>query len=383
MSDSTQSRFTTILLLVAAGHLVAFIYLGIGALIGAKGLLLGPFEPVGGDFINLFTAANLMVSGQTDQIFAHEQFMAFQRSIIDADIGLRLWAYPPHSLFFIAPFAWLGFVPSLVVWSTLGVGLLTFAARRFGFSWRETGIVVLSPAVLYCVVLGQSGNLAAALLLIALSNRHASDRLSIGAAALLTIKPQTGFLLPLIWLIRRQWHLLVLTTALVLVLGVASLILFGVETWQAYLFDSATTLTALEKYGSGPFTRMVPSLFMSVRLLGGSGDLALNIHLIFAVLIGVALIWRLRRTPERDRQHALLFLGICLITPYLHHYDLSQLVCAAVLMVRHAPEKPGIQRALTYIGSVFAWGLPHLMLVLIALGLPLSPLGILAMFVLI
>jgi len=383
MNDSTSSKFITILLVVAFGHLVAFAYMGTQAIIGAQGLLLGPAGPIGGDFVNLLTAAKLLVSGQIEQIYAHEQFMAFQRSIIDAEIGLRLWAYPPHSLFFIAPFAFLGFFPSLILWSALGVGVLTLAARRFGFSWRETGLVVLSPAVLYCVILGQTGNLATALLLLALSSRNGADKLSIGAAALLTIKPQTGFLLPVIWLIRRQWRLLISTGVLVLALIIASLVIFGVESWRAYFFDSATILSELEKFGTGPFMRMVPSTFMSLRILGMEGSSALNLHAVFAVIVGGVLVWRLMRTQEADRQNIILFLGICLITPYLHHYDLSILVCAAVLMLRQVDSKTRLQRILTYTMAVFAWGLPHIILVTNALGLPIAPLGILAMFALV
>ena len=95
-----------------------------------------------GDFINLWTAAKLVLSDRVPDIYRVDQFMAYQDTFTGgADIGLRLWAYPPHSLLLVWPFGLFGFYAALALWSLIGLAVLVAGARRFGFDRLEIAII--------------------------------------------------------------------------------------------------------------------------------------------------------------------------------------------------------------------------------------------------
>src|SRR5690606_7004490 len=103
--------------------------------------------------------------------------MAAEIAMTGRPIGLRLWAYPPHSLLMVWPAGLAGFYPALAGWTVLGLVVLWAGARRFGFSRLEAAILLLSPATLLNAYYGQTGSLACGLVLIALSSRSKIDAL--------------------------------------------------------------------------------------------------------------------------------------------------------------------------------------------------------------
>jgi hypothetical protein len=263
----------------------------------------------------------------------------------------------------------LGYLSALVIWSALGAVVLYWGARRFGFARREAWLIVLSPASAACIYYGQTGNAATGLLLLALSARTQADPLSAGAATLLTVKPQLGFLLPVLWAIQQRWRLIALTAAAALLLLGASLLLLGSEAWRAYGVDTLPLLSRLEREGSGPFMLMIPSVFMAARILLQDGTLAMQLHVVFAAVVLCVLIWRLVKTTDRMAQSAVVLVGTALITPYIHNYDLSVLLCGALLVTHLHPGRPW-----TCLPLAVAWIMPVLVMILNAAGAPMAPL---------
>jgi hypothetical protein len=384
MTDPASVRGTrpiSIATLWLAGTLVTAIYAVWGliqAYLGSDGYLSVPNQPFGADFINVWTTGRLVVSDVIDTIYRHQDFMAYQQTFMNEDIGLRMWANPPHSLLFVWPFGLTGHYAAFVLWSVLGLALLGFGARRFGFTWTETAILVFSPAAMRCIAGGQTGNLACGLLLAALAGASLRSRSSIVAAAILTVKPQIGFLLPLLWIVRGKWALIAATGLLTVCLVLLSVFLFGAQAWRDYLGDTLPALADLEKRGQGPFMLMIPSMFMSMRLAGLGADAASAVHFAFAGAVMVFLIWRLSREANATRQVALVLIGTCLVTPYLHIYDLGILLAGALLVLRGVDALQGWVRAVIILAAGLAWALPELVMQLGNHGVPISPLIILA-----
>lgn len=375
-----ENRFLDVLIALTAVNVVVFAFRFAGDVTSRDGFLIDPFSPFGGDFINLWTAGKLILSGATEIIYDPARFMEFQKSFVHADIGLRLWAYPPHSLLLAWPFGFFRYLAGFALWSLLGLTFLAWCACRFGLERKETLVLVLSPAALSCVIYGQTGNFFTGLMLLALSPRSRFDPGSVLGAALLTIKPQTGFLLPLVWAFQKRWATIAVTAVVVLSLMAMSLLVFGSKVWSDYLFLTAPELSKLERDGTGPFMEMIPSLFMSLRLAGMSGDHALVIHAVFACLVALVLVWRLSRAADHRTQAALVLVGTCLVTPYMHIYDLSLLLVGGLLMLRAEPALAGNRFYLTT-GLVFvAWFAPSLVPVLAQGGVPVTPFLLLVMF---
>lgn len=372
-----KDRFFLLLLVPGLIYLGAYLYSFWQVNAGVTGFIQAPGVPFGGDFINQWSVGRLLMSGDFATIYLPNAFMAFQESFVGQEIGMRLWAYPPHSLLFVWPSAFGGYHLMFVLWSVFGLAVLAAGARAFGFSWKETVILTVSPAALYCVTAGQTGNVAAGLMLLAFA-RPAGAR-TIGATALLTIKPQMGFLIPLVWLLDRRWTTILLTAAVTVALVALSVALFGIEAWRDYLGATLPALSELERHGDGSFKYIIPSLFMSLRLLGVDGDVAFLVHLGFAAMVFCALVFALTRMADRRLRTALVLVATSLITPYMHFYDLGILL-AGVMIALSASRKPGLDRPLM-IGAVVAWVLPIVIVAMGLAGLPLSPLLILAMFV--
>ncbi|WP_054312612.1 glycosyltransferase family 87 protein [Mesorhizobium sp. 1M-11] len=365
------------LLALGLAHLVGFLAYKSSELSGINGLLNADGRPVGDDFINLWTVARMELSGQAGKIYSIADFEAYQATLVGgAELGLRLWAYPPHSLLLVWPFGLIGYYPALAIWSALGLILLFIGARRFGFNRLETAVLLTSPATVLNLYYGQSGSLVTGLVLLALSARTSRDAIPTIAATVLTIKPQGGFLLPLLWGVERRWWMILWTAFLTVLFLGSSIAIFGIETWRTYLGDTLPKLSELERNGTGPFMAMIPSVFMAMRIVTGQSDIAIAAHAVFAIAIGIAFVWRLWRVSDPERRAALLLLATVLITPYIHNYDLALLLCGALLVARR-PWVAGSGPFKAELPIIFAWMIPQLVLFLNMAGVPISPLLIL------
>lgn len=375
--------FKRSLLGFALVHLAAFLLLLGWQLSSARGYVMADgVSPIGGDFINLWTAGRMVTEGLAADIYEPARFMELQQQRIGAYIGHRLWAYPPQSLALAVPFGALGYFVSLALWSLLGLAVLAFGARRVGFGGWATAILLLSPASLHCIYWGQTGNLACGLLLLALSQRGARDGMAVGATSLLTIKPQFGLLLPALWLATRQWGIIIAVTVAVGVVIAATLAVGGPELWKAYLFETLPELNRLERHGTGLFTYMIPSAFMALRIVTGDGDLAANLHLMLASLLLAWCLWHIWREERPLARHALVLVGTAAITPYLHIYDLTVVLAGAMMIARLNETSESANPFWVDRAVLASWALPYLTIVLNALSVPLSPLVMVALLVL-
>lgn len=374
-------RYIKILLLgLGLLHLASFGLLAAGQVAGREGLLLTPGNPIGGDFINLFAAARLTLASRFADIFDPALFASYQASLVPGEIGVRLWAYPPTSLFLAAPFGLADFVTALILWSVGGLLVLAYGARRIGLGWLETAILLLSPGAVHSVYYGQTGNIATGLLLVALATWRPGILKPGLAAALLTIKPQAGFLIALDWLIGRRWGAIVVAIGATLLLVGVSLLAFGPAAWVDYVTKSLPFLQQIEREGSGPFLYMIPSLFIAGRVLGLSPDLAFALHLGFAAIVFALLVWRLAVTGSPQRRAVLVLFATPLISPYLHSYDLALVAAGALLLGRDVVRAMRVPDLLVGILVVLGWALANILLGVNEAGVPIAPLIGLALF---
>ena len=95
--------------------------------------------------------------------------------------------YPPHALFLYLPFAPLPFHAAWAVFNFYGLALFVLAARPYMPKGFPPVSAICTPAVLICVLFGQTGLVVGALWLWAFRGRWQ-------AVALLTFKPHLGIL---------------------------------------------------------------------------------------------------------------------------------------------------------------------------------------------
>jgi hypothetical protein len=255
------------------------------------------------------------------------------------------FTYPPHSLFLFWLLSYLPAYVSWIAWNAISLIAFWIAARRVLPNGLPAFVAVLSPATILCLNFGQTSLLAGALFLFAAAGSGV-------AAALLTFKPQLGFLAAPLLLMkgRKPVFVAVATTA---VLVIASQLAFG--GWTDFLAHAggyqASQIFDEEKKNIWYIIGTTPAM--------GYGRLGFVIYLVVATLVLI-----------RNFNVWTAATATFLISPYGFHYDMS-VVCVgfAILLYCHWDKMPFWQRSvagLAYLAPIIVqfgtWWVPPIML---------------------
>jgi hypothetical protein len=319
---------------IANAMLVAFC-------VGAGGLLMVSMIFAIGvlpDYSTFWTAARLSLTERTSEVLYDAERMTELQSWLVRNEELRPWAYPPSALFVLLPFAPLPFWLSLVVWSSMSAALYFAAAWFFSRSIAVATLASLSFSTVLVALHGHLTNLVAAIIFMGLASLGTAPILAgilLGAAA--TIKPQLLILAPLALLAGRHYSALLSSIAMGALIGIASMIVFDLDLWLAWLKSLPTFLDIVRHNGISGFG--VTPVSMAFQLgLHGTGERALKLLL---GLTGVILCWRVFRITD-SLPHRLVAMigGGFLVLPYAMSYELAVLAPAAAMYVLRNKQGP-------------------------------------------
>jgi hypothetical protein len=283
-------------------------------------------RPFGEDFINFWSAARLAMTGASGSIYDIEAFHAFEVRVVGNAIDLYHYSYPPTLALLTFPFALLPYPVAWGAWQLLGWLAFALALRRFApdgwllvaFAW---------PAVFINAMGGQAGAWIAAILgwaLILLPRRPLVAGLLL---ALLTVKPQLFWLVPIALLAGKQWRALIgLAVGGALLLALATLC-FGVEIWPAYAQQAAMLKRVILEDGAGVWHRMI-SIFVLVRHLGAPLPLAYSAQALVSLAVAAMVFWAWHR--DAPAKVPLLVTGMVVGSLYVSDYDCVILAFPAV-----------------------------------------------------
>ena len=190
----------------------------------------------------------------------------------------------------------------------------------FAFCRRWTAILpqpamalpVLSfPAVFINAAHGQNGFLTAALFIGASLTMTAQPALAGLCFGCLVFKPQIAIVIPIALLAARRWTTLVAAAATASVLIVASVAVFGVDTWRAFIASGPGVNFVLQQ--TGP--EQMPSIFAAVLLLHGNMATAYTLNICVILGVCVVLFGALRRRPGTPGEGALIAAAALVSTP--------------------------------------------------------------------
>lgn len=278
-------------------------------------------RPLGDDYVNYWSGAFLAWHGRIADIYNWPVYHAFQQSIVGDSVELYLYAYPPVLLILTAPLAVMPYLPGLAAWLIAG-WLCFWRALRLALPGRDALLLALAaPAVFVNAYGGQNGTWTAAFFgggLCLIGRRPFIAGILFG---LMVYKPQLGLLIPVALLAGRQWWTIAGAAVSAGILVLASLLLFGPETWRDYLhFGSLLRQTILEQGASG-WHRLV-SVFGAARLLGADVQLAYVVQAGAALIAAAVVVLAWFRGAPASIRYASLVLGTLLATPYVQDYDL-------------------------------------------------------------
>jgi hypothetical protein len=327
-------------------------------IMSAHGHLDWSGHALGRDFVNYWSAGQMVREGHVAPIFDRDGFLAAEHRLFDPRLPFHFWSYPPVALFLVAPLGWLPYVPALIAWSVAGVVALVPTARRFLPDPREAVLLVACPATAIDIALGQNGALTAALLIGGLALWDTRPRTAGALLGLLIFKPQMALMLPVAVIAERRWITMGVAVAVALGLLLLSAPVFGLNAWRGYLTNSLVTQQLMLSQGTGPFQWMMPTVLMSARLLGLPFVIAMTLQAIFS-LIAVCMVWSAwRGDADREAKAALLMAATFMASPQSFNYDLIPAACAALVLWRR--DRSSVGQAL----ALAVWGLPIVMITL-------------------
>lgn len=314
-------RIAVIWCLVAPILLVVYL-----ALQRQVGLTDGNDRPFGEDFLNFWSAARLAISGRATLIYDLRLFHDFQQAVVGGPIDLYHYSYPPVMLLLTAPIGLLPYEAGWLVWQVGGWLAFALAVRRVAPSnWFL--LALAPPAILINAIGGQNGCWIAAVLgwgLILLERR---PMLAGAILALLVVKPQLAWLVPLALLAGREYRAVAALCLTAVLLIMLSLVIFGVDLWLAYAAQGAMLKTVILENGWGTWHRMI-SAFVLVRHLDAAVALAYAAQALVSAVVAWLVLARWRADGATPTSFAMLLLGVLLGSIYVSDYD-----CVSVALV--------------------------------------------------
>ncbi len=348
----------------------------VGAL---QGILDAAGRPVGRDFINTWTGGRAVFDGMLPEIFDVTRYHPYQERLLGVEFADHNWSYPPHLLLLVWPLGLLPYLPALALWSVATLAAYLWACRLGRAEGRTIVLaLLLAPATYVCLTGGQNGFLTGALLIAGLGLLPRRPVLAGLLFGLLTVKPQLGLLLPFALLAARQWTAIAAAGLTALALAGGSALLFGIESWQAYLDLVLPLQTAIMNRGTGMFTTMMPSAYVGLRLLGVGQEIRTAVQLLLFLLALSGVLWTFARSRDPVLRLGVLAVGTFIASPYAFNYDMTAVSLAVVLLALRglrAGFLPGERLALA-----MTWLLPITVHWLNGNGAPAGPVVLLACF---
>ena len=278
-------------------------------------------KPLGADFPSFWAASRLALDQMPTSAYDEPIHWAVQRAAFSgAPVGYSAFFYPPPYLLACLPLALLPYLPALGAW-TLATGASLMAAIRTLTPDRGAALGLAAyPAVFSNLAHGQNAFLTTGLFAASLLGAQARPVLSGLLLGLLVIKPHLALVVPVALLAAGRWRMITAAALSSIAACLAAWLVFGDETWLAFLQASPIARQALEQNLVGD--AKMQSLFAAVRLMGGPVPLAWTLQIALSLGVIGALAHLVRKTRNVTAQAAMTACAALLASPFLLDYDL-------------------------------------------------------------
>jgi alpha-1,2-mannosyltransferase len=310
----------------------------------ATGVIDSVGRPLGTDFTNIWSSGRLVLEGRAAIAFDPELQRPYQQALLGMSPDLFYgWHYPPMFLAIAALLALMPYLMALIVWLLIfGITYVRTIKRIMPVAHNETATVILlalaSPAVYANITHGHNGFLSATLIGLGLVYLRTQPIAAGVLFGLLAYKPQYGLLLPFALAAGGHWRTIIAAAITVAATALASVVLFGTDSWAAFFTHSAFTREVILEGGAAGWFKL-QGVFPAVRMWGGSITQAYAAQAAAIVALIALTIWLWRQPASDALKAAGLILATMLATPYAFNYDMVILSPAIAFMVADARDR--------------------------------------------
>lgn len=192
--------------------------------------------------------------------------------------------------------------------------------------------VVAFPGIWVATAHGQNSLITAALATGAFGLLERRPWLAGVCADMLMFKPQLAVLFPLLFLCGRHFRALAAMAITAALFAAVSSLTFGIPLWIKF-FEAASWFNAtVTENASGGVMRTMPSVFATVRRLGGSVPVAYAVHAAVAIPVMFATLRLWTRRARFEVKAAAAVIATLVIQPYILQYDLAWLLLPIVYL---------------------------------------------------
>ena len=287
-------------------------------------------DTTGIDFHTYLAAAIVGMRDGWSNLYDESTVAAAQRAL-DSQVWAQPFLSTPPVAFIVAPLSLLSYPAAYLVW-----GLLTLAAFAGALAWSSpygggarwlaAAAGVVSWWVIHSVHIGQVAPLVAASVVVAWRLLREDRDVAAGLVlAVLLLKPNTAFLVPVALVFTARWRALGAWLAASVVIGVATLLLIGAGGALAYL-NAITHVSEAALRGASVLT--IATFFPHSPVAA----LAFRVAIL---AVAVAAMYRYRREP--GMAIGVGALASLLVATYLHGSDLCLLTAAGWIVWHERP----------------------------------------------
>lgn len=286
------------------------------------------------DFLGLWSAGRMALEGRAAAAYDWTVHRQWEVDFIGHEMaGYYGWHYPPTFLLALSPLSLLPYVPAWLLWSGLTAALMVRLLWLVVPRRALVAALMAAPATLWCVVTGQTGFLTAALMAGALGLAERRPVVAGMFLGLLTYKPHFGLLFPIALIAGRRWRMIASATATALALAAVSALVFGPQTWSAFLHSTTATVDDVLRVGRPGWSKL-QSLYALLQGWGVGEGTAMVAQGVQVLVLAGGVAWVFARPMRFSIQAALLAAASLLATPYGYVYDLPVLAVAAAFLLR-------------------------------------------------
>lgn len=275
------------------------------------------------DFVVPYAAALLAIDGTPEQAFDIKKIHSIEKQVSNnLSMPPIPWPYPPFYQLLIMPLGNFDYITAYRLYVAITLTMLTIVAYCIASYWLTPSLVIIFPALAFCVAVGQNGILSASFIgagLLLLKRRPIVAGIAFG---LMAYKPHLAVAIPFCLLAGRYYRVLVATGLTALATILISILAFGTKPLIAFFLNLTSHSQIVFDHHSDLLLRM-PTIMAMMLQLTDSKTFASAVQILVSVtaLAGSAWVWR---RSDQDWQKALaLTASIPLATPYFFDYDMA------------------------------------------------------------